>query len=87
MATPEPAGPVPHAKPKPRAGQTLGAQVGKVQIGHAKEMFWEIASVDQHGTPIIQRRKASNKRPGLMGFARFHWNPRAAIRARVPSTA
>jgi hypothetical protein len=27
-------------------------------------VFWEIVSVDQHGTPIIQRRKASNKRPG-----------------------
>jgi hypothetical protein len=27
-------------------------------------VFWEIVSVDQQGTPIIQRRKASNKRPG-----------------------
>jgi hypothetical protein len=46
-------------------GQGLGAQVlGKVQIRNAKEVFWEIVSVDQHGTPIIQRRKASDKRPG-----------------------
>ena len=42
-----------------------GAQViGKVQIRNTKEGFWEIVSVDQHGTPIIQRRNASNKRPG-----------------------
>jgi hypothetical protein len=30
----------------------------------ATKLFWEIVSVDQHGTPIIQRRKASDKRPG-----------------------
>jgi hypothetical protein len=42
------------------AGQTLGAQViGKVQIRNAKEVFWEIASVDQHGTPIMQRKRLS----------------------------
>jgi hypothetical protein len=52
------------AEPEPWSGQTLGAQViGKVQIPNAKEVFWEIVSVDQHGTPITQRRKASNKRP------------------------
>ena len=51
--------------PEPWAGQRLGAQVlGKVQIRNAKEVFWDIVSVDQHGTPIIQRPKASNKRPG-----------------------
>jgi hypothetical protein len=53
------------AEPEPWAGQPLAAQViGKVQIRNAKEVFWEIVSLDQHGTPIIQRRKASNKRPG-----------------------
>ena len=36
----------------------------KVQIRNAKEVFWEIVSVDQLGTPIIQRRKAGNQRPG-----------------------
>jgi hypothetical protein len=52
-------------EPEPCAGQRLGAQVlGKVQIRNAKEVFWEIVSVDQHGTAIIQRRKAGNKRPG-----------------------
>jgi hypothetical protein len=36
----------------------------KGPIRNAKEVLWEIVSVDQHGTPIIQHRKASNKRPG-----------------------
>jgi len=52
------------AEPEPWAGQRLCAQViGKVQIRNAKEVFWEIVSVDQPSTPIIQRRKASKKRP------------------------
>jgi hypothetical protein len=47
------------------AGQMLGAQViGKVQVRNAKEVFWEIVSVDQHVTPMIQHPKAGNKRPG-----------------------
>jgi hypothetical protein len=53
------------AEPEPWAGQRLGAQVlGKIQIRNAKEVIWEIVSVDQHGTPRVQRRKAGNKRPG-----------------------
>ena len=37
----------------------LVAQViGNVQIGNAKEVFWEIISVDQHGTAKIQRSNA-----------------------------
>jgi len=30
-----------------------------------KTLLWEIVSVDQHGTPIIQRRKGGNKRAAL----------------------
>jgi hypothetical protein len=52
-------------EPEPWAGQRLGAQVlGKVQIRNAREVIWEIVSVDQHGTAIIQRPKAGNQRPG-----------------------
>jgi len=55
----------PRPEPEPWAGQRLGAQVvGKVQTRNTKEVSWDIVSVDQHGTPIIQRRKASNRRPG-----------------------
>jgi hypothetical protein len=44
-------------EPEPRAGQSLGAQfIGKVQMRNTKEVFWEIVSVDRHGTPIIQLR-------------------------------
>jgi hypothetical protein len=58
-------------EPEPWAGQTLGAQVlGKVQIRNAKEVFWEIVSVDQHGTAIIQHRKAGNQRPGSESIPR-----------------
>ena len=35
----------------------------KVQIRNAKEVFWDIVYVDQHDTPIVQRRKAGNQRP------------------------
>ena len=53
-------------EPEPWAGQRLGAQVpGKVQIRNAKEMIWEIVSVDRHGTAIIQRSKAGNRRRGV----------------------
>ena len=39
-------------EPEPWTGQTLGAEViGKVQIRNAKEVFWEIVSVDQHAHP------------------------------------
>jgi hypothetical protein len=55
------------AEPEPWAGQRLCAQVlGKVQIRNTKEVFWEIVSVDQHGKPITQRRKASKA-------SRFRW--------------
>ena len=44
------------AEPEPWAGQRLCAQViGKVQIRNAKEVFWEIVSVDQH--PASQRQQ------------------------------
>ena len=33
-----------------------------LQIRNAKGVFWKIVSVDQLGTPLIQRRRASNKR-------------------------
>src|SRR5262249_36509448 len=37
----------------------LVAQViGNIEIGNAKEVFWEIISVDQHGTAKIQRSNA-----------------------------
>ena len=46
-------------------GQRLGAQVlGKVQIRNAKEVLWQIVSVDRHGRAIIQLSKAGNQRPG-----------------------
>jgi hypothetical protein len=38
--------------------------LGKVQIQNAKEVIWEIVSVDRHGTGIIQRSKAGSQRPG-----------------------
>jgi hypothetical protein len=38
--------------------------LGKVQIQNAKEVIWEIVSVDRHGTAIIQRFKAGGQRPG-----------------------
>jgi hypothetical protein len=56
----------PRPEPEPCAGQRLGAQVfGKIQIRNAKEVIWEIVSVDQHGTAIIQRHKAATNARGV----------------------
>jgi hypothetical protein len=53
------------AEPEPWAGQRLGAQLlRKVQIRNAKEVFWDIVSVDQHDTPINPASQEGQPTPG-----------------------
>ena len=56
----------PRPEPEPWAGHTLGAQVpGEVQLQNAKEVLWNIVSLDEHCTVIIQRSRAGKLTPGL----------------------